>query len=190
MRTSTIIGEILAAWEDAANVAAVDCHHNAEEDADKLLRHGVDLPEGATKDERAKATRAALKAIDNGRELAKAWRLISKGLRRFLRTLGVPTYSKRRNDAENEPAAPWENRRKHEAMGSNIDAPKHERANVVLDKDKLESTAREHGLWKDENDEPTNECIHVFNRCGSAMGEVHLERCSKCKKVRPIEARQ
>lgn len=149
MKTSTIIGEILAAWEDAANTAAIDCHHNAEEDADKLLRHGAQLPDDATKNDHAKAVRDALKAIDNGRELAKAWRIISKGLRRFLRTLGVPTYSKRRADAANEPMAPWEHRRAHEAMGPTIDAPKHERANVVLDKDKLESTAREHGLWED-----------------------------------------
>lgn len=153
MKTSTIIGEILAAWEDAANAAAIDCHNNAEEDADRLLRYGVNLPEDATKDERAKATRAALTAIDNGRELARAWRIVSNGLRRYLRILNVPTYVKRRADEANEPAAPWEHRRAHEAMGPNIDAPKHERAMVVLDKNKLESSAREHGLWKDEVNE-------------------------------------
>lgn len=152
MKTSTIIGEILAAWEDAANAAAIDCHNNAEEDADRLLRHGVELPEDATKDERAKATRAALTAIDNGRELARAWRIVSSGLRRYLCILNVPTYGKRRADETNEPMAPWEHRRAHEAMGPNIDAPKHERVNVVLDRDKLESTAREHGLWEDEDD--------------------------------------
>lgn len=157
MKTSTIIGEILAAWEDAANAAAIDCHNNAEEDADRLLRCGIELPEGATKDDYAKATRAALTAIDNGRELAKAWRIVANGLRRYLRLLNVPTYSKRRADTENEPMAPWQHRRTHEATGPNIDAPKHERVMVVLDKDKLEKAAREHGLWKDEGDEPKDE---------------------------------
>ncbi len=156
MKTSTIIGEILAAWEDAANMAAIDCHNNAEEDADKLLRYGVNLPEDATKDERVKATHAALTAIDNGRELARAWRIVSNGLRRYLRVLNVPTYDKRRADKTNEPAAPWEHRRAHEAMGY-IDEPKHERVMVVLDKDKLETTAREHGLWKDDGNEPKSE---------------------------------
>lgn len=153
MKTSTIIGEILAAWEDAANAAAIDCHNNAEEDADKLLRHGVELPEGATKDDYAKATRAALTAIDNGRELAQAWRIVANGLRRYLRVLNVPTYSKRRADEANETMAPWEHRRAHEAMGPNINEPKHERVNIVLDKEKLEKAAREHGLWKDETNE-------------------------------------
>lgn len=34
-----------------------------------------------------------------------------------------------------------------------------------------------------------SECVHKFDRCGSMMGEVHLERCCRCGKVRPIEAR-
>jgi hypothetical protein len=33
-------------------------------------------------------------------------------------------------------------------------------------------------------------CVHEFTRCGSMLGEVHLERCTKCKKVRPIEPRR
>lgn len=102
MKTSIIIGEILAALEDAANIAAIDCHNNAEEDADKLLRYGVDVPEGTTEEARHAAMRAAWVVVENGRELATAWRLISKGLRRFLRTLNVPTYSKRKADADNE----------------------------------------------------------------------------------------
>jgi hypothetical protein len=38
--------------------------------------------------------------------------------------------------------------------------------------------------------EKVNDCVHNFVRCGSAMGEVHLERCTKCKRVRPIESRR
>jgi len=34
-----------------------------------------------------------------------------------------------------------------------------------------------------------SECAHKFDRCGSMMGEVHLERCCHCGKVRPIETR-
>lgn len=149
MKSSAIIGEILAAWEDAANVAAIDCHNNAEDDAFDLLRDDKDAPK-FTEEEKRKAWTA----VENGRELARAWRIVSSGLRRYLRILNVPTYVKRRADEANEPAAPWEHRRAHEAMGPNIDAPKHERAMVVLDKNKLESTAREHGLWKDETNEP------------------------------------
>lgn len=154
MKSSAIIGEILAAWEDAANTAALDCHRNAEDDADRLLRNGVELPADATQEEREGAMRLAWAAVENGREMAKAWRIVSNGLRRFLRVLSVPTYGKRRTDEANEPMVPWEHRHAHEAMGPNIGAPKHERAMVVLNKDKLETTARKHGLWKDESDEP------------------------------------
>ena len=151
MKTSIIIGEILAAWEDSANIAATDCHNNAEDDAFNLLRDDKDAPKFTDEEKRNAWT-----AVENGRELARAWRIISNGLRRYLRILNVPTYGKRRADEANEPMTPWEHRRAHEAMGPNIDAPKHERGMVVLDKDKLESTAREHGLWKDEDDEPTS----------------------------------
>jgi hypothetical protein len=112
LKTSVIIGEILAAWEDAANVAAIDCHSNAEEDAYNLLRNGVSVPGDATDAERIKAERAAWVVIENGRELAKTWRHISNGLRRYLRIFGVPTYSKRRTDADNARRAAEAKKRK------------------------------------------------------------------------------
>lgn len=149
MKTSIIIGEILAAWEDAANTAAIDCHHNAEEDADRLLRHGVELPGDTTKDERAKATRAALTAIDNGREMAKAWRIIANGLRRYLRVLNVETYWQRRHRAANAPAIPWQRRHEHDAAMQAGAVVSHvvERAAISLPSiDKIVDIAKANGI--------------------------------------------
>lgn len=115
MKSSAIVGEILAAWEDAANTAALDCNRNAEDDANRLLRNGVALPVGATQKEYEDAMTAAWQAVENGREMAKAWRTIANGLQRFLRVLNVPTYWKRGHRTANAPAKPWQRRREHDA---------------------------------------------------------------------------
>lgn len=153
-RPSVIIGDILAVWEDVADHSAREFHQLAEYHALRILRDGVTIAEDASKADRVDAERKQWVEVQNARDHATAYRIISNGLRRYLRILNVPTYGKRRADEANKPMAPWEHRRAHEAMGPNVDAPKHERANVVLNKDKLESTAREYGLWKDETDEP------------------------------------
>jgi hypothetical protein len=133
MKSQAIIGEILAAWEDAANTAALDSHHNAEEDANRLLRHGVELPMGATQEERESAMQAAWEAVENGREMAKAWRIITNGLRRFLRVLQVPTYWQREHRAANAPAKPWQRRHEHDAaMQAGSVVPYVERAPIAL----------------------------------------------------------
>jgi hypothetical protein len=156
MKAHAIIGEILAAWEDAANTAAIDCHRNAEDDADRLLRHGLELPANATDEERAGALRLAWQAVENGRELAKAWRAVANGLRRYMRVLRVETYSERRVKAANAPAKPWERRHEHDAamQAGSVVPQVVERAPIVLDRDKLESEARASGLWKEGTSEP------------------------------------
>lgn len=151
-RPSAIIGDILAVWEDVADHSAREFHHLAEDHALRILRDGVAIAEDASKADRVDAERKQWAEVQNVRDHATAYRIISNALRRYLRVLNVPTYGKRRADEANEPMTPWKHRRAHEAMGPNIDAPKHDRAMVVLDKDKLESTAREHGLWKDESE--------------------------------------
>ncbi len=115
MKRSQIIGEILAAWEEAANTAAIDCHRNAEDDADRLLRYGIELPANTPDEERAAVLRDAWQAVENGRELAQAWAVVRAGLRRFLRVLKVDTYAQRRAKEENEPAKPWQLRHEHDA---------------------------------------------------------------------------
>jgi hypothetical protein len=133
MKSSAIIGEVLTAWEDAANTAALDSHRNAEDDADRLLRNGVELPTDATQEERERAMRLAWAAVENGREMAKAWRIVANGLRRFLRVLNVPTYWQRGHRAANAPAAPWQRRREHDvAMQAGSVVPHVERAPIVL----------------------------------------------------------
>lgn len=149
MKTSAIIGEILAAWEDAANTAALDCHRNAEEDADRLLRHGIALAPSAPQDEREHALRFAWETVENGREMAKAWRIIANGLRRYLRLLGVETYWQRRHKAANAPAAPWQRRREHDAaMQAGAVVPQAvERASISLPSiDKIVDVAKANGV--------------------------------------------
>jgi hypothetical protein len=148
MKSSAIIGEILAAWEDAANTAALDCHRNAEDDANRLLRNGVELPMGATQKERESAMQSAWGAVENGREMAKAWRIIANGLRRFLRVLNVPTYWQHGHRTANAPARPWQRQREHGAamQASNI-VPHVERAPIVLPSvDAIVSAAKAQGI--------------------------------------------
>jgi hypothetical protein len=148
MKSSAIIGEILAAWEDAANTAAIDCHRNAEEDNYRILRHGIDLPVNATQEEYVAAMALAQKAIENGREMAKAWRIIANGLRRFLRVLNVPTYWQRGHRAANAPARPWQRRHEHDATMrvANV-VPQIERAPIVLPSvDAIVSAAKAQGI--------------------------------------------
>lgn len=148
MKSSEIIGEILAAWEDAANTAALDSHRNAEDDANRLLRHGIELPAGATQEERESTMRLAWEAVENGREMAKAWRIIANGLRRFLRVLNVPTHWQRGHRAANAPAAPWQRRREHDvAMQAGSVVPHVERAPIVLPSvDAIVSAAKANGI--------------------------------------------
>ena len=148
MKSSAIIGDILAAWEDAANTAALDCHRNAEDDTDRLLRHGIELPASATQEEREGAMQLAWEAVENGREMAKAWRIIANGLRRFLRVLGVPTYWQRGHRAANAPATPWQLRREHDAaMHAGSVAPHVERTPIVLPSvDAIVSVAKAQGI--------------------------------------------
>ena len=148
MKSSAIVGEILAAWEDAANIAALDCHRNAEDDANRLLRHGVELPMGATQEEREGAMQAAWEAVENGREMAKAWRIITNGLRRFLRVLQVPTYWQRGHRAANAPAKPWQRRREYDTMMQAANAaPQVERAPIALPSvDAIVSAAKAQGI--------------------------------------------
>lgn len=133
MKSSAIIGEILAAWEDAANTAALDCHRYAEDDADRLLRNGVELLAGATQEERESTMRLAWEAVENGREMAKAWRIVANGLRRFLRVMNVPTYWQRGHRAANAPAKPWQRRHDRDAaMQAGSVVPYVERVPIAL----------------------------------------------------------
>jgi hypothetical protein len=144
MKSSAIIGEILAAWEDAANTAALDCHRNAEDDADRLLRNGIELPTNATQEERERAMRLAWAAVENGREMAKAWRIVANGLRRFLRVMNVPTYWQRGHRAANAPARPWQRRHKHDAT---FVVPQLERTPIGLPSvDAIVSAAKAQGI--------------------------------------------
>lgn len=149
MKARGIVGEILASWEDAANTAAIDCHNNAEDDASRLLRYGLELPTSATQEEREDAMRLAWEAVENGREMAKAWRLVSDKLRRLLRAMRVENYSQRRAKETNQPAAPWQKHHEHEVMmqTARVEPRKIERAPVALDKGKIEMEARTNGLW-------------------------------------------
>jgi hypothetical protein len=133
MNSQVIIGEILASWEDAANTAAIDSHNNAENDADRLLRHGVECPDHWTTEARQHALDCAWKAVENGREMAKAWRIIANGLRRFLRVLHVPTYWQRGHRAANAPAKPWQRRHDRDAaMQAGSVVPYVERVPIAL----------------------------------------------------------
>ena len=133
MKSSAIIGDILAAWEDAANTAALDCHRNAEDDTDRLLRHGIELPASATQEEREGAMQLAWEAVENGREMAKAWRIVANGLRRFLRVLNVPTYWQRGHRAASAPAKPWQRRHEHDTVMRTANVvPYVERAAIAL----------------------------------------------------------
>jgi hypothetical protein len=148
MKSNAIIGEILAAWEDAANTAAIDCHRNAEEDAIRLLRNGIELPIGATREVHEQAIRAAWEAIENGREMAKAWRIVANGLRRFLRVLNVPTYWQRGHRVANAPARPWQRRHEHDAaMQAGSVAPHDKRTPIALPSvDAIVSAAKAQGI--------------------------------------------